>query len=64
MWRQDLAQDDMAAWLVVHGLADATEGLERVPRRHHPEPRHGTISTTSSFTEGGIASPCFSKLAT
>ena len=60
---RSVAQDDVAAGLMVHRVADAAESLDRVCARTDGKAAHAGISTISSVMPRGIGSPCFLRLA-
>ena len=60
---RSVAQDDMAAGLVVHRVADAPESLDRIRAGADGKAAHAGISTISSVMPRGIGSPCFWRLA-
>lgn len=58
-----LSQDDVAAGLVIDGIAAPAKGLDGFLPRAHRQTIHGRTSTISSVMGSGTGSPCFSKLA-
>ncbi len=53
----------MAARLMIHYGADATESFNGLHARTYRKPAHFGISTISSVIPRGIGSPCFFRLA-
>ena len=57
-----MAQNNVAAALMVHFVADPAEGLYRVCTGTDGQPAHTGTSTISSATGLGMGSLCFSRL--
>ena len=57
-----MPQNNVAAGLMIHFVAQLTERLDRVRAGSHRQTAHAGTSTTSSLTGSGTASPCFSRL--
>lgn len=57
-----LAQDDMAAGLMVHLVTELSEGLDCVCAGTDGQPAHTVTSTISSTIGPGTGSLCFSRL--
>src|SRR4051794_25768325 len=64
MRRCNVPQGDMTAALSIDLVSNLSQCLHYVASRHSRQATHGLTSTTSSEMEGGIASPCASRLST
>jgi hypothetical protein len=58
-----MAQDDVAAGLMVHLVAELLKGADGLLAGASRKPAHPEISTISSLMGGGTGSPCFLRLA-
>lgn len=58
-----MAQDDVAAGLVVHRVADTDESFDRVRARTNGKAAHAGTSMISSLMPRGTGSPCCLRLA-
>jgi len=60
---RSVAQDDVAAGLMVHSVTNTAECLDSVRTRTDGKAAHAGISTISSVMPLGIGSPCFFRLS-